>query len=159
MSNINFTSHPKSGMLLIRILSLAVLLSASVAMFAQTNTVKHRNTEGQIKVQNQVMRYVSLFSLDEQQAQIFTQTFRDYSKQMHIIHNKYYMPKPEPNVVLTDEEVEKRILQTFAQSREILDVREKYYTEFRKVLTPSQINTIFEDEKTRRSQSRQTTHK
>ena len=55
---------------------------------------------------------------------------------------------------MTDEQVEKRILDNFAQSRAILDVREEYYKEFRKILTPSQINQIYEDEKARRAQMR-----
>ena len=63
--------------------------------------------------------------------------------------------QPPTGTEPTDEQIEQRILDNFAQSRAILDVREQYYKEFRKILTPKQINKIFEDEKARRSQIRQ----
>ncbi len=51
--------------------------------------------------------------------------------------------KPVP----TDAEIEKQIKDQFAQSRKILDVREKYYNEFRKILSPKQIMKIYQTEK------------
>ena len=41
----------------------------------------------------------------------------------------------------------KQIKDQFAQSRKILDVREKYYNEFRKILSPKQIMKIYQTEK------------
>ena len=54
--------------------------------------------------------------------------------------------KPEPKPLLTDAEVEQQIKGRFAQSRRILDVREKYYNEFRKILSPKQIMKIYQTE-------------
>lgn len=54
--------------------------------------------------------------------------------------------KPQPKPVLTDAEVEQQIKGRFAQSRKILDVREKYYDEFRKILSPKQIMKIYRTE-------------
>ena len=48
--------------------------------------------------------------------------------------------------MLTDAEVEQQIKGRFAQSRKILDVREKYYDEFRKILSPKQIMKIYRTE-------------
>ena len=109
-------------------------------------------TEGQIKVQNNIVKYINLFQLNEQQAEQFTETFRAYTKAMRDIRSEYFRERPAQNESLSDAEIEELILDNFAQSRAILDTRERYYKEFRKVLTPSQINTIFEDEKVRRSQ-------
>ena len=47
----------------------------------------------------------------------------------------------------TDAEVEQAIKARFAQSRKILDVREKYYNEFRKFLSPKQIQKMYNMEK------------
>ena len=47
----------------------------------------------------------------------------------------------------TDAEVEARIKARFDQSRKILDVREKYYKEYRKFLSPKQIQRIYTVEK------------
>ena len=42
--------------------------------------------------------------------------------------------------------MEQQIKGRFAQSRKILDVREKYYDEFRKILSPKQIMKIYRTE-------------
>ena len=47
----------------------------------------------------------------------------------------------------TDAEVEARIKARFEQSRKILDIREKYYKEYRKFLSPKQIQRIYTVEK------------
>ena len=49
--------------------------------------------------------------------------------------------------MLTDAEVEQHIKDRFAHSRMMLDLQEKYYTEFRKVLSPKQIEKIYQMEK------------
>ena len=53
------------------------------------------------------------------------------------------LPKPVP----TDAEVEQAIKARFAQSRKILDIREEYYNEFRKFLSPKQIQKMYNMEK------------
>lgn len=55
--------------------------------------------------------------------------------------------KTEPKSIPTDAEVEKAIKDRFAQSRKILDIREKYYNEFRKILSPKQIMKIYQLER------------
>ena len=52
-----------------------------------------------------------------------------------------------PRSTLTDAEVEQVIKARFAQSRKMLDIREKYYNEFRKILSPKQIAKIYQTEK------------
>lgn len=47
----------------------------------------------------------------------------------------------------TDAEIDQMIQDNFAQSRKILDIREKYYAKFRKFLTPKQIMKIYQAEK------------
>lgn len=107
---------------------------------------------GKERLEQQVRHYTSVFALDEAQAQQFGALYKAYNKKMRAVHDLYHQPRPAEGTTLTDEQVEKRILDNFAQSRAILDVREQYYNEFRKILTPTQINRIFEDEKARRAQ-------
>lgn len=106
------------------------------------------------RIEQQVRHYSEVFALSEEQAQQFGTLYKAYNKQMRAIHDLYHQPRPAEGTTLTDEQVEKRILDNFAQSRAILDVREQYYKSFRKLLTPTQINQIFEDEKARRAQMR-----
>ena len=44
----------------------------------------------------------------------------------------------------TDAEVDKMMRERFATSRKMLDIREKYYDEFRKFLAPKQVQKIFD---------------
>ena len=46
--------------------------------------------------------------------------------------------------MLTDDEVDKMMRTRFAISRKMLDIREKYYNEFRKFMTPKQVQKIFD---------------
>ena len=106
------------------------------------------------RIEQQVRHYSEVFELNEEQAQQFGTLYKAYNKQMRAIHDQYRHERTAEGSMLTDEQIEQRILDNFAQSRAILDVREQYYKEFRKFLTPSQINQIFEDEKARRAQMR-----
>ena len=106
------------------------------------------------RIEQQVRHYSEVFELNEVQAQQFGTLYKAYNKQMRAIHDQYRHERTAEGTTLTDEQIEQRILDNFAQSRAILDVREQYYKEFRKVLTASQINQIFEDEKARRAQMR-----
>jgi hypothetical protein len=45
---------------------------------------------------------------------------------------------------LTDAEVDKMMRDRFAQARKMLDIREKYYGEFRKLLSAKQVQKVFD---------------
>lgn len=47
----------------------------------------------------------------------------------------------------SDEEVEQTIKAQFERSRKILDIREKFYNEYRKFLTPKQIQSVYNQER------------
>ncbi len=127
------------------IVSLLLMIGTS---FAQ----QHSGQNGKERIEQQVRHYTADFSLNGAKAEQFSALYREYSKKLHAIQVLYRHQRPAEGTTLTDEQVEKRILDNFAQSRAILDVREQYYKEFRKILTPTQINQIFEDEKARRAQ-------
>ena len=129
-----------------------IMLSLVGCIFAQQGPKGKPN--GQAKVEQQAKHYVEVFALDATKAAQFTELYRAYTKRMHAIRVQYHKDPPQPGTTLSDSELEKRILDNFAQSRSILNVREEYYRKFRTILSPSQINTIFEDEKARRSQTR-----
>lgn len=100
----------------------------------------------------------------------FTATFKAYKQEMIALKKQQRPPHPnrqdakpecenavqrEPKCGMgqppkggewTDEEIEQRILQRFAMSRAIIEVREKYYHEFRKLMTPRQIEQLYDME-------------
>lgn len=130
-------------------IALALLLTISISAQQPAN-----RQDGKARIEQQVRQYSAAFSLNEQQAQQFGTLYKAYCKKMRAIHDLYQHERPADGTEATEEQVEHRILDNFAQSRAILDVREQYYKEFRKILTPSQINQIYEDEKARRAQIR-----
>ena len=115
---------------------------------------EQKRPDGKAHAMEQAKAYVTEFGLNEAQGKQFTDLYHAYNKKLHAIHQLYRSDRPAEGETLTDEQIEKRILDNFAQSRAILDVREQYYKEFRKILTPKQINKIFEDEKARRAEMR-----
>lgn len=48
---------------------------------------------------------------------------------------------------MTDAQIEKSIEARFATARRVLDIREKYYREFKKILNPRQIQKMYRAEK------------
>ena len=115
---------------------------------------EQKRPDGKAHAMEQAKTYVTEFGLNEAQGKQFMDLYHAYNKKLHAIHQLYRSDRPAEGETLTDEQIEKRILDNFAQSRAILDVREQYYKEFRKILTPKQINKIFEDEKARRAEMR-----
>ena len=130
---------------------MALMLTLGTVSAQQPNA---KGQNGKERIEQQVRQYTAAFSLNDAQAQQFATLYKAYNKQMRAIHDQYRHERPAAGTTLTDEQIEQRILDNFAQSRAILDVREQYYKEFRKILTPTQINRIFEDEKARRAQMR-----
>ena len=134
-----------------KMIIIAITMLITVNLHAQQPANRQQAMQ---RIEQQVRHYSEAFALSEEQAQQFATLYKAYNKQMHAIHDQYRNERTAEGSTLTDEQIEQRILDNFAQSRAILDVREQYYQEFRKFLTPSQINQIFEDEKARRAQMR-----
>lgn len=121
----------------------AALISTS-AIVAQSS--------GREVLARQAEQYITQFQLDNEEAQQFRSIYFAYVKEMRSVQQQYAHEQPAPEQVLTDDEIEERILDNFAMSRSILNLREQYYHKFRQILSPSQINAIFEGEKARRAQ-------
>ena len=134
-----------------KMIIIAMTLLMAVNLHAQQPANRQQAMQ---RIEQQVRHYSEAFALNEEQTQQFGTLYKAYNKQMRAIHDQYRHERPADGITLTDEQIEQRILDNFAQSRAILDVREQYYKEFRKMLTPTQINRIFEDEKARRAQMR-----
>lgn len=98
----------------------------------------------------QCSQVATLLMLDDATAARFMPVYEQYLKDLR--GTKPAAPvkervKGEPAKPLTDAEVEQSIKNRFAHSRKMLDVREKYYTEFRKMLTPKQVLKIYQLER------------
>lgn len=137
---------------------MAALLIGSQTISAQNKDnkdQKQRPTPEQM-MQRQANQMVKTLMLDDATAAKFTPVYEGYLKALRECRmmNRHERnrgnnaeAKQTAKPVPTDAEIEKQIKDQFAQSRKILDVREKYYNEFRKILSPKQIMKIYQTEK------------
>lgn len=94
-----------------------------------------------------------ILGLNDQTSSKFTVVYEQYRQEMQTARQKHPRIKAEKGkngegkARLTDEQVKKNIENSFALSQSILDIRKKYYKEFLKILTPRQIERMYELEK------------
>ena len=111
---------------------------------------EHKRPTMEQIIQMQSQRVVDELGLDDKTAAKFAEVYKKYMKEMDDLR-KQYMPvksdfkkdKPSMPKSLTDAEVDKMMRDRFAQARKMLDVREKYYDEFRKFLSPKQVQKVY----------------
>lgn len=101
--------------------------------------------------ERQADKIVADLGLDDKTAARFKEVYKKYKTEMNDLRKKNFPPKPEaqkdkgqPKPVPTDAEVDKMMKERFAQSRKMLDIREKYYHEFCKFLSPKQVQKIYD---------------
>lgn len=143
-------------------LFIALLVAGSqVSLFAQQQAdrtkKKPRFTPEQM-MEMQTNRIVKALALDDATTAKFTPVYTQYLKDLRECRAEAWKQMKQDKAeagkqpgakkeMLTDAEVEQRIKDRFAHSRKMLDFQEKYYTEFRKVLSPKQIEKIYQMEK------------
>ena len=137
-----------------------LMIGGQLSLSAQTpvnKDKKKRHTPEQV-MEHQTNQMVKMLMLDDATTAKFIPVYQNYLKELRECRmmNRRQLSsgqgteqkgmKPQPKPVLTDAEMEQQIKGRFAQSRKILDVREKYYDEFRKILSPKQIMKIYQTE-------------
>lgn len=89
---------------------------------------------------------VKMLKLDDATATKFTPLFKEYMKENKNIRISGSTWKLENKENLTEEEAEKIIKERLEISRKLLNVREKYYAKFSKIITALQIKKIYDME-------------
>lgn len=90
--------------------------------------------------------------LDDKTEAEFVSLYAQYLKELKDCREHYReaVPGPkggevgEPRKPLTDAEIEARMERRFEKQRQLLDIHEKYYKDFKKMLTPKQLQKVFE---------------
>ena len=141
-----------------KVMYLIVFLLAvgtQVEVFGQGKGDKVKNVRltPEQRMERQIEQVCGSLMLDDATTARFAAVYRQYLKDLQTCSKA----KSEPQAFaekavggkkqLTDEDIEKLIEARFAKSRKILDIREKYYREFKKVLTPRQIQKVYAQEK------------
>ena len=85
---------------------------------------------------------------DDATTEKFVKTFCDYRAEIRTANKAKKEAAPKiSRKDMTEQQVEEQIKMQFTTSRKIVDIREKYYGEFRKYLNPRQIQRVYELEK------------
>ena len=122
----------------------------------------HKRISMEQIVDIQSNKIIGELGLDDKTAAKFKDVYKKYMTEMDALR-KEYMPKREdmkpgerkaPQVP-TDAEVDKMMRNRFEQARKMLDIREKYYEEFRKFLSPKQVQKIYDQSETNKGKFHQ----
>ena len=98
----------------------------------------------------QAAKIVTDLGLDDKTAAKFTEVYKKYMKELDDVRKEFPlygvkgMKAKAQASIPTDEEVDKMMRDRFKQSRKMLEVREKYYDEFRKFLSPKQVQKVYD---------------
>lgn len=142
----------KQKLMSLMVLALLVAggLSAQVEKKPADRMKRPRLTEEEM-IQKQTERMTTALLLDDATAAKFAPVYQQYLKDMAGIRKEARknapaegeQPQKAEKKAPTDAEIEARIEQRFDQCRKMLDTREKYYKEFKQMLTAKQIEKIF----------------
>lgn len=140
----------------------ALLMGSQITLSAQNSNNKERKqrpTPEQM-VQMQTNQMIKKLMLDDATAAKFRPVYEQYLNEMRECRMMNRMPrakkaqgtsagekKEAQKPAMTDEQIAKMLKNQFAQSRKMLDIREKYYNEFSKILTQKQIMKIYQQER------------
>ena len=117
------------------------LLAVSVNLSAQDNQSKKQRMSREQLAEAQAKHIAHDLALDDATAQKLVKTFCDYQKEVWALGPKAVKGKKAD---MTDAEAEQAIKARMERSKKILDLREKYYKEYSKFLSPKQIQRVYD---------------
>ena len=135
---------------IIRTFVIAIMMIASCATaFAQqySNTPQRPNQKQRISREQlaevQAKHIAQELAFSDAVTEKFIKTYCNYQKEIWALG-----PRIKPNKQgMSEQENEEQIKQRFARSEKILNIRQKYYKEYSKFLTQSQIEKVYEQER------------
>lgn len=98
-------------------------------------------------VNMQANKIIGDLGLDDKTAAKFKDVYAKYMKEMNDLRKEYMPKRPEAGKkpsMPSDAEVDKMMRDKFKVGRKMLDLREKYYDEFRKFLSPKQVQKVYD---------------
>ena len=98
-------------------------------------------------VNMQANNIIGDLGLDDKTSAKFKDVYAKYMKEMNDLRKEYMPKRPEAGKkpsMPTDAEVDKMMRDKFKVGRKMLDLREKYYDEFRKFLSPKQVQKVYD---------------
>ena len=134
---------------IIRIMALAMFtVCMSIGAYAQDKQKKEGNRMSVEQLAElRSKRIAQTLALDDATAEKFTTTFCACQKDMYAANKAMKENKGKKRSEMTDAEIDTMLKDRFKQSRKLLDLREKYYGEYRKFLSARQVQRVYKLEK------------
>lgn len=127
---------------LIMLVLAVCLVSPAIASAKDRKQREERRTPEQI-AEMQAGHIATRLKLDEETKAKFISVYCELQKEVRAVNDKNIRPTSE----MSDEEIESAILARFERSQKILDIRRRGYDEYRKFLSPRQIEQVYRLEK------------
>lgn len=115
----------------------------NITSMAQDNHSKKQNMNRVQLAEAQAKHIAHELALDDVTTQKLVKTYSDYQQEVWALGPRLNNRKD----ILTDAEAEQAIKERMERSLKILNLREKYYKEYCKFLTPKQIQRVYELER------------
>ena len=128
------------------LLMVVAFVAFSIPTFAQDNNTKQRKSREQM-VEAQAKHIAKEMAFDDAVSARFVKTFCEYQKEVWALGPRHQKPQGQKAKPQSDADAEKAMKERFAHSQKILDLREKYYDEYSKFLTPKQIQRVYQLER------------
>lgn len=114
-----------------------VLLTLCIALTAGAQT-----SPRQKMIHMAALRIAESIQVPASDKEAFVTLYQNYKKESTAI-----MAVKAPQTGEPDQDAEAKILGDFAKSEKLLELRKKYYGEFRKILSPTQIQKMYDAER------------
>ena len=105
-------------------------------------TAHAQNSQRQKMIHMAAIRIAETIQVQEPDRDAFITLYQNYKKESAAIMAVKTQPTGE-----ADKDAEARILSDFEKSTKLLELRKQYYWEFRKILSPVQIQRMYEAER------------
>ncbi len=130
----------------------AILLLSLFLCVGAIDAGTRRGKRGTVKRERltpteQAAKLSSIMQLSDDVSAQFVPIYINYCQELNEVFSKYPITMPAKNEKLSDEQIKINNDNRFAVARALVDVREKYYKKFSKVLTPSQVDMLYRSEK------------
>ena len=125
-------------MIQMMVIAIAMLFT-SISVSAQSNNQQRMSREE--LAESQARHIAHELAFDEVTTQKFMTTYKAYQQELWALGPRLSRSQSAQQTVA---EAEQAIRQRMERSQKILDLREKYYEEYSKFLTPRQIERVYE---------------
>jgi len=118
------------------------LLTIILMLCLSAGTAFAQNSEAQKRIHMAAERISSRIDVDDSDKDAFFAIYKSYKKEMAAVRSI------KPSITGDSEQaIEAKIRSDFAKSEKIIEIRKKYYDEFRSILRPSQIQQMYDIER------------